>query len=227
MLQLNKLLLMRSTSKTGTAVAIAWPETLCKQPGSWYDRITSFLRISINHYYKVGHAAIILINHDKKEAHYYDFGRYHAPFQQGRVRSAITDHDLKITTPIEIKNNKITNLLDVLEELNINKSCHGDGTLVASQTLVDFEKSHQKIMALQNASPLPYGPFIISGTNCSRFVNTILLAGKPKLSQQILLKTAVSPSPMWNIKSLGNQIKINKLQQEISVTALTYQQTQE
>jgi len=200
--------------KNGIAVPIAWPETLCKQPGSWYEGITTFLGINNNHYYKVGHAALILIDLTKKQAHYYDFGRYHSPYQQGRVRSAITDHELNITTPVHITNGKVSNLKEILQELNNNESCHGEGTLVASQTNIHFESAQQKVLKLQNASPLPYGPFVINGTNCSRFVNTALIAGKPSLYKQLLLKITVSPTPMWNVKSIGNKFFLNKTEQE-------------
>lgn len=201
---------MLSKAHTGTAVAIAWPETLCKQPGSWYEGITAFLGFNINHFYKVGHAAVLLINHSTKETHYYDFGRYHAPFQHGRIRSAVTDHDLKIVTPVVVENNCISNLKDMLHEVNQNDSCHGDGVLFASQTNINFERAQQKILDLQNACPLPYGPFVVNGTNCSRFVNTTLLAGKPSLHKRILLKLTATPTPMWNVKSLGNQIRLTK-----------------
>ncbi|MFT6747167.1 MAG: hypothetical protein ACJAZ2_001515 [Glaciecola sp.] len=205
---------MNSKSKSGIAVAIAWPETLCKQPGAWYDSITALLGINKGHYYKVGHAALLLIDLNKKEAHYYDFGRYHSPFQYGRVRSAVTDHDLKIITPVSFSDGEVDNIRTILQELNNNKSCHGDGLLVASETNINFESAQEKVLELQNASPLKYGPFIINGTNCSRFVNTALLAGKPNLYQQLLLRLTASPTPMWNIKSLGGQIILRKLGHE-------------
>jgi hypothetical protein len=208
-------------------VAIAWPETKCKQPGSWYDGITTFLGINNNHYYKVGHAALVLIDLAEKKAHYYDFGRYHSPFQHGRVRSATTDHDLKITTPVDIVNGQVNNLTEILQELNNNDSCHGDGVLIASATSIHFENVQQKVLELQKASPLPYGPFVINGTNCSRFVNTALIAGKPSLHKQFLLKLTVSPTPMWNVKSIGHRIQLNKVEQEINNSEFTLNPAQQ
>jgi len=76
------------------AIILAWPETICKQTNAWYDGLMNKLKISKNGYYKVGHAAIVLVNSKKGEAHYFDFGRYHSPKGQGRVRDISTDYDL-------------------------------------------------------------------------------------------------------------------------------------
>ena len=71
---------------TGFAIALAWPETYCKQAGSWYEFITAALGINRNNYYKAGHAALVLVDGINKTCHYFDFGRYHSPFQHGRVK---------------------------------------------------------------------------------------------------------------------------------------------
>lgn len=71
----------------GFAIAIAWPETFCKQAGSWYDPLFALIGISHNHYYRVGHAAVVLVNGYNGSLYYYDFGRYHSPLGHGRVRS--------------------------------------------------------------------------------------------------------------------------------------------
>ncbi len=53
--------MMTRNKHTGFAIALAWPQTYCKQPGAWYDPITLLLGINKNNYYKVGHAALVLI----------------------------------------------------------------------------------------------------------------------------------------------------------------------
>ena len=118
----------------GFAIAIAWPETYCKQPGYWYDRFTNLLGFSDNHYYKVGHAALVLINSETKKCHYFDFGRYITPFQHGRVRSEITEHGLKVNTLAQISKDgqRIENFNEILRELQLNHECHGEGALHAS-----------------------------------------------------------------------------------------------
>ena len=84
--------------QTGIAIALAWPETWCKEAGSWYDRFMKIIGISKNGYYRVGHAAVVLVDTNSGRCHYFDFGRYHCPKGYGRIRDAETDHDLKIIT---------------------------------------------------------------------------------------------------------------------------------
>lgn len=198
---------MSKDRTTGTAIAIAWPDTLCKQPGSWYDPLAKWMGINKGYFYKVGHAAVVLIDHQQKKAHYFDFGRYHAPFQHGRVRSAVTDHELKINTPVALdEKNKISNIHEILTELNDNQGCHGDGPLHAGITSVNFKKGIEKAVEMQQKSPLLYGPFVRKGTNCSRFVNSVLTTGVPSLWRKFLLKISASPTPLWNVKVLNEQL---------------------
>ena len=199
----------------GFAIAIAWPETYCKQPGSWYDGILNFLGLSKNHYYKAGHAALVLIDSQNKKCFYFDFGRYHTPFRYGRVRSALTDHGLAIKTIPEISNNgeKIENFLDILTELQLNTECHGEGRLNASYCPINFHKAFTNANILQQRSPIPYGPFKYKGSNCSRFVNTSILAGNPNLKYSFILKYLVplTPTPLNNVNALSNKIVLPKM----------------
>ena len=48
--------------QNGFAIAIAWPEFMGKQAGSWYDPLMRLLRFNKNFHYQVGHASLILIN---------------------------------------------------------------------------------------------------------------------------------------------------------------------
>ncbi len=207
---------MKNKNKhTGFAIAIAWPETYCKQPGYWYDEISNFLGLSKNHYYKIGHAALVLIDIQNKEAHYFDYGRYHTPFQHGRVRSVLTDDGLAMKTIPVISNNceKIENFHDFLTELQLNPECHGEGTLYATYCHVNFQKAFTKANVLQQKSPIPYGPFKYKGSNCSRFVNTTILAGKPnwKFSFKLKYLMPLTPTPLNNVNSLSNKIVLPKM----------------
>jgi len=206
---------MNSSAKTGFAIALAWPETYCKQPGSWYDPLTLLIGINKNNYYKVGHAALVLIDIKNRKSHYFDFGRYHAPYQHGRVRSAETDHDLEIKTiPVLSQDGQsLENFWDILYELQKNQACHGEGSLYASYCMVNFEKAYAKANQMQDASPIPYGPFKYKGSNCSRFVNTAILAGKPDLKYWFSLKYLIpfSPTPLSNVNSLDNRLILPKL----------------
>jgi len=200
---------------TGFAIAIAWPETYCKQPGYWYDKLLNAFGIGKNHYYRVGHGALVLIDSQNKNCHYFDFGRYHAPFQHGRVRSAQTDHALAIKTKAQISANSeiITNLSEILTELQLNAECHGEGNLHASYCTINFQKAFSKARQLQQQSPIPYSPFKSKATNCSRFVNTSIIAGQPKWKYSLKLKYFVplTPTPLNNVNSLDNRTILPKM----------------
>lgn len=201
---------------TGFAIAIAWPETLCKGPGSWYDPLLNFMGISRHYYYKAGHAALVLVDAHKKKCHYFDFGRYHAPFNKGRVRSALTDHGLAIKTIPEITGDGyISNFKTILTELQHNAECHGEGAIYASYKPVDFAKAFAKANSLQAQSPIPYGPFQFRGSNCSRFVNDVITAGKPGIISYLKLKIFVplTPTPMNNVDALKHKTVLPKMLQ--------------
>ncbi|MBR9999139.1 MAG: hypothetical protein KFF73_09215 [Cyclobacteriaceae bacterium] len=197
----------------GFAVALAWPETNCKQAGSWYDLPMYCLGFNRNGFYRVGHAAVLLVDDETGSCRYFDFGRYHAPFQYGRVRSAETDDDLKIVTKavIDRKKEEITNLKDILSELYDHPSTHGTGTIYGSSARIILNGSLSCIRNLQEREFILYGPFIPHGTNCSRFVNRVIRAGKPSLIKRFMLRypLTVSPSPMWNVIAVGG--KTNRL----------------
>lgn len=192
----------------GFAIALAWPETLCKQAGAWYDTLMHAMRISKKGYYKVGHAAIVLIEDKTGTCHYFDFGRYHAPKGNGRIRSAITDHDLKINTKAIFEKQKIHNVDEILAELLNNPSSHGDGAIYGSPVRINFKKASQYALTLQKRDYIPYGPFLSNGTNCSRFVNSVLQHGDLSFTNKILLKLPwmLTPTPMWNLTALRGEV---------------------
>lgn len=195
---------------TGFAIAIAWPSTFCRQADSWYDGLLKFLGISNNHYYKAGHAALVLVNSQTLKCHYFDFGRYHAPFGFGRVRSEITDIGLKVNTTLKISSDggSILNLEEILTELQLNAECHGEGKLYASYCKINFQKAFEKATWLQHISPIRYGPFQYKGSNCSRFVATSILAGKPNwlFSFRIKYFVPLTPTPLSNVYSLKRKV---------------------
>ncbi len=187
----------------GFAIALAWPKTWCKQAGAWYEPVTRWLGFNQNGYYQVGHAAIVLVNRNGV-CKYFDFGRYHAPFGHGRVRSAYTDPELTIKTRAVIRAGKLLNINDILAELKEKEACHGVGDLYASYCEVNVAEALNKARLLQKISPLPYGPFVQSGTNCSRFVREVLLAGGPqrKIKLRLSVPYSISPTPLTNVQAL-------------------------
>jgi hypothetical protein len=193
---------------TGFVIPLAWPANMCRQAGAWYDGLMNVLGISKNHYYKVGHAALVLVNSETGQCFYFDFGRYHSPFHHGRVRSSETDHDLILYTKALIKDNKIVNFEQLVTELANNPACHGDGAIHASYCAVDFDKAFIKATEMEEKSPWKYGPFIWKGTNCSRFVRTVALAGQPNFWNKLKLSIppTLTPSPVRNVKCLPNYL---------------------
>lgn len=194
----------------GFAIALAWPETLCKQAGTWYDPLLYHVGINRKGYYKVGHAALVLVDDETGTCRYFDFGRYHAPPGYGRVRSLETDHDLIVNTTANISADRteILNLKALLAELYGNPSTHGTGTIFGAATRVQLHDTFSYIQYLQRQEFISYGPFIPHGTNCSRFVNSALKAGKPALSERIKLRMppVLTPTPMWNLKALSGKV---------------------
>lgn len=196
--------------KTGIAVALAWPETYCKQAGGWYDDLLTSLGFNRGHYYRAGHAALVLIRKFDSEIHYFDFGRYHAPKGHGRVRSATTDPELALSVQASWSaSGKILNLDEIMAALNANPAYHGDGILYASTTAIDFNRAFVKAQEIQNQSPIVYGPFTYGGSNCSRFVNTVLLHSRPGVFQWLRLyfPWTFTPTPMSNVRALGKIFK--------------------
>jgi hypothetical protein len=197
---------------TGFAIALAWPQTWCKQPNAWYDSLMLKLGLSVNHYYRAGHAALVLVEKSTGDCHYFDFGRYHAPFEHGRVRDANTDHDLDLSVKAQITTDgkSITNLREILGFLHQNQACHGNGDLYGSYTEINFKKAFEKATEMQQQSPIPYGPFVWKGSNCSRFVHTAILAGNPETKPAFRLKYNIplTPTPMSNVNALVHKTKI-------------------
>lgn len=197
----------------GIAIALAWPQTLCKKAGAWYDKPMKWLGfLSNSNYYKVGHAAVVLVNKATGKCHYFDFGRYHTPYQYGRVRSSYTDHELEIKTKALIEKQQLINYRQIIGELHKNSSCHGSGEIHASYCEVNFEKAYKKAYEMQIQSPIKYGPFLPQGTNCSRFVNTIILKGNPKWFYKFFLwfTKIITPSPKAIVKVLENYLILKK-----------------
>lgn len=192
--------------QTGFVIALAWPETYCKQAGAWYDGILRLVGINQNNYYKIGHAAIVIVDASQGSCHYFDFGRYHAPAGFGRVRDVWSDHDLAVHTQAQISQGKITNLDAILNELLANPSCHGTGQIYASVVSCNFQEIHTSAKALQQKVFIPYGPFVQGGTNCSRFVHTMVQKChiSPLRKIAIRLPWLISPSPIGIVNGLGN-----------------------
>ncbi len=209
---------MELNKYTGIAIALAFPDTYCKQAGAWYDKLLNFLGIANNNYYKVGHAAVLLIDAKNRKCRYFDFGRYHAPYGHGRVRSEETDIELIFKTKAILSddNSKIENYDGILSELQRSDVYHGEGNLYASYTQINYKKAYKKAIEMQNNSPLLYGPFTDKGSNCSRFVSTVIRAGNLKFWHwfKLYFFNPFTPTPKSNIKALSYKAIKPKLFEE-------------
>lgn len=196
---------MKSTK--GTIIPLAWPDTPVIQEGKWYDGIMRTLGFLKNGFYKAGHAALILVNHETEEFYYFDFGRYQTPKKHGRVRDSYTDPDLILYTKPIIKDNKIENIKELLSELAALEATHGEGRLIASTIFVnDIDKAFSKAKAMQNKEAIIYGPMNLNGTNCSRFVAQSAKASNLGWVKNLLIRIpyTVTHTTITNVKLIND-----------------------
>ncbi len=197
---------LSTNMQNGKAIILAWPETKCKQPGSWYDPMMGLIGFNQNGYYTVGHSALVLITPYSETCEYFDFGRYHAPAGYGRVRSHATDHDLRILTRPEFKQDDVlVNERDILKELHQNPSCHGTGYILSCSVPIDVSKARKAIVKLQDHVFLPYGPFVWNGTNCSRFVAHVIRQSVVSIESAIRLTLQPTATPKGNIMAIKSR----------------------
>ena len=194
-------------------IVLAWPEGKTTAAGAWYDRL-----FATNGKYRVGHSALILINSENKELLYFDFGRYHTPTGFGRVRDRETDPDVIIPISAEIEDNRIKNIEEILIHTKNKKANHGEGKLYASVLKnVNFISSYKFAKKIQEQGVIPYGPFVIKGSNCSRFVSATIRKSKLNLIKnlRLLFPFSLSPSPKRNVSISNNNyyvVEKNKIE---------------
>jgi hypothetical protein len=190
-------------------IVLAWPEAMVAGANSWYDKY-----LSTKGKYRVGHAALILVNHAKEKLFYFDNGRYHTPAGFGRVRSQETDPDIRIKSKLILKNHEINNIEEILLEVKNKKACHGKGVLYASILHnISFEKAFLFSNQMVSKGLVPYGPFVRGGTNCSRFVAQVMQESASSLVTNFRLKLpiTISPSPKRNVSiANANFYKVTK-----------------
>ena len=182
-------------------IVLAWPEGMVAAAGSWYDKV-----LAKDGKYRVGHSAMVLVDSNTKQMNYMDFGRYHTPLGFGRVRDLETDPELKLKTTASIEKGRITNIEEILLEIDSLQSTHGEGKLFASVLdNICFKKGYKYAKSIQVKGIVEYGPLVKGGTNCSRFVASTMCASNPDLHTNLRLKFpfCLSPSPKRNV-SIAN-----------------------
>lgn len=181
--------------KDGLIITLAWPETWVKATEARYNVLAETLGISKNGFYKVGHAALVLINLGTGQASYFDCGRYDCPPNQARIRSAVSDPDLKLKTSLWDIHDHFQST-ELLWEIAQNEATHGSGPMHWGLHEVNFKSSLEFILNEQSKGFRPYGPFDLKGSNCSRFVLKSLVAGGAEKAIWAQLKYGPCPLPI-------------------------------
>lgn len=202
---------------TDFIITLAWPESLARTAEGPYDSISRSVNIFRDGFYKAGHAAFLLINEATGSVQYFDFGRYITPSKNGRIRSQKTDPELLFSIKAEITNGKISNLAKLIEYTGNHKHTHGSGVLYAGvQKNINHQLASEYITEKQSLPYIPYGPFHIGGTNCSRFVAQTIAKSLKKRGSKFLYPFYGTPSPLGNIYNSSEKIcwKFNNSQVE-------------
>jgi len=182
---------------------LAWPVTPAIQIGSWYDPLMKWLGFNKDGYYTAGHSAIVLVEPETGELHYFDFGRYHSPVKHGRVRDKLTDPDLTVKE-LAVFNleREIINVDEILLSLSKNESFYGKGNMFASINYnIDFNKAFAFAKNQQEKGAIIYGPFAYKGTNCARFTSRVLRAGNSEFYRKIqtILPLSLTQTTISNV----------------------------
>ncbi|WP_353196544.1 DUF6695 family protein [Parapedobacter defluvii] len=186
------------------ALVIAWPDKTARGDEQWMALLKK-LGIVKNLNFKVGHAAIVLVQRHSGQLAYFDFGRYITPRGYGRARSAASDPRLAITVQAQIDpTGHIDNLPAILAELRrMEDATHGGDRLFFSiANGLSFERATQFARKLVDEGPIKYGALARGNNSCSRFVAQVLLvgwaAGNPA-RRRVLYPESLKPSPMSNV----------------------------
>lgn len=160
-----------------------------------------------NDHYHAGHAAFLLVRHKTGNVEYFDFGRYHTPHQYGRVRDQFTDPDIAIKLKAHVVDGEIQNLESLLKDRYNNKACHGDGRLIAAICQdICYDTAYAKAKELQQREAIPYGPFTLSGSTCSRLVAQVVYPSTSCRMTKAMIKFpyTISATPRSNNKVLNH-----------------------
>lgn len=191
----------------GAIIPLAWPDSLVNTSFKLMDPIFNILNLSQKGFYKVGHAAMLVVHNDGS-LYYFDFGRYISPKGKGRIRGANTDPEVQLKSKAIWQNNQLLNFEDILLDLAVNPHTHGEGTMYAGiHYIPDVNKALQYIYNQQKREFISYGPYVPNGTNCSRFVaQTIAKVSSFSNKFKFLFPIYTTPSPLGNIFNSNGQL---------------------
>lgn len=203
-------------------ISLAYPETVVRMSTEWFGPLLQFIGIGKNNYVRAGHAALVLVCKQTGNLEYFDFGRYITPHSFGRVRSAQTDFELNLSFKAKIVDDSIVNLDEILNFFATNPQLtHGEGTMLASVCdNVNFENAKAVIDKFSNPVFVNYSVFKSNGTNCARFVTSVLINGCNNLDMKRKLKKSqwFTPSPASNVVLGSSNSKVYKVTSDGKIT---------
>lgn len=186
------------------AIPIAWPDQTARGDELWF-KVLKAVGIVKNLNFRIGHAAILLIERNSGQVKYFDFGRYICPRGYGRARSAAFDPRLTVHTLAQFSTaRELLNLEEILAELStMEEATHGGGRLLCSVSQdISFQKAAAYAEALVNKGPVLYGALAAGNNSCSRYVAQILVEGMmqdDKRISKILYPESLKASPTSNV----------------------------
>ncbi len=206
---------MANNKYRDTAIVIAFPDNWAKGE-KLRDRLLVSLNITYTPYYKVGHAALILIQKKSGLVEYFDYGRYISPPKKGRVRSKDTDPKLYIPVQASFdKSGNVTNAFEIMHYLaSIKEATHGHGTTYFSICRdIDFERGKAFVNESIKKGSIPYVTWGAKGMNCSSFVvKTLLQALRPGIKRKKLTLSLLSaPTPLANVYTASDKGSVWRL----------------
>jgi hypothetical protein len=93
----------------------------------------------------------------------------------------------------------------ILDNIQQIEETECDGKLMTAALPIDFKSTYTQAKQLQDKGLVPYGPFVLNGTNCSRFVRNLMMNGQLSPVQKFKLKYPymITPSPVYLVKTIG------------------------
>lgn len=196
-------------------ICLAYPETVVRMSTEWFGPLLSYIGIGKKNYVRAGHAALVLVSKESGILQYYDFGRYITPHSFGRVRSAQTDYELDFKLKAKIVGDTIENLDEILSFLATNpKLTHGEGNMLASVSdAINYDNALKSIRTFSEPVFVNYSAFKSGGTNCARFVTSVLIEGCNDFVVKKRLKQSqwFTPSTASNVVLLANGKPVYKV----------------
>ncbi len=191
-----------------TLIIITYPEEIVSATEALYSKLLPILGMGKNGQIKAGHTGLILIKDGAETFEYYDNGRYISPIGYSRVRGANTDPSLKIEISAKWHGDDITNVDELLMWMHNHPDCpFGIGPFYASVVKdVNYRDAKDIIDKYQTEDIIPYGPFVIEGVNCSRFVAKVTKKSvlNKRTSRKLNNVFRITPSCLGNIRIVSN-----------------------